>query len=348
MGGVFLATAQGWTARGIGAGLATPSRASATIAVLSATAARWKQHVHVALGLAGLAATIALLRHTDLATLRAFGPWATFAVAVEGTRVVAEAAATRALHGPSVRVPWPVLLRAHLVGYSFAMLMPAGRTVAEATKAALLAPWAGTARSVGVAATNQALVMASTGLVALACAVAARLHPHPTLAIAVAVQGATLVALGGGLLALVRSRSLASWVGRRWPRLAAPTAELSDDVRTAGVAVALGSFVFHRGVQAVQIGALLHALGRGGLARTLSLTGASIVGTSVGVAVPGQLGAIDGAMALASRGLSLLPSQTLAVALVMHAAQFSWVAAGFAVWALTRARRPAMSPASER
>ncbi len=307
---------------------------------MSAETNGWKQHAHVALGLIGLGVTLAMLRHIELDDLRASGRWAVFAIAIEGTRVLAETAATRALLGRTAGVPWPVLLRAHLVGYAFAMTMPAGRTVAEAAKAALLAPWLGTARSVGIAATNQALVMLSTGLLALVCALAAHLQHHPALAVTVTLQAATLVALGGGLLAIVRSRSLASWARRRLPRFADVATETDGGASARGVAAALGCFVFHRGVQALQLGALLHALGRGGVGRTLALTGASIVGTSVGVAVPGQLGAIDGAMALAARGLALAPSQAVAMALVLHAAQFSWVAAGFALWAFTRGSKP--------
>lgn len=299
---------------------------------------RWKQHAHVALGLAGLGATLAMLRHTDPDALRAFGPWAAFAVALEGARVLLEALATRTLHGAAARVPGWTLLRAHAIGYALAMTMPAGRTVAEASKAVLLAPWTGAGRSVGVAATNQALVMLSTGLVALPCALAAWARGHGALAAAAAAQGAALVALGGGMLALVQSRALAAWVGRRAPRLATVAAGASDGARVAGVGRALACFVAHRGVQAVQVAALLRTLGLGGPARALALTGASIVGTSVGVAVPGQLGAIGGAMALAGPGLGVTAAQALAVALVIHAAQFSWVAVGFAVWASTRAQ----------
>jgi hypothetical protein len=304
---------------------------------LETAPAPWKQHAHVALGLVGLGAALAMLRHTDLGALRTFGPWAAFAVAVEGVRVLAESLATRSLHGPEVRVPWWTLLRAHLVGYALAMTMPAGRTVAEASKAVLLAPWTGTARSVGVAATNQALVMLSTGLVSLPCAIAAWAYGHRALAATVAVQGVTLVGLGGGMLAMVRSRTIAAWAGRRIPRLAAMAAGASESARVPGVGRALGCFVVHRSVQALQLGVLLRTLGLGGVVRALALTGASIVGTSVGVAVPGQLGAIGGAMALAAPGLGVAAAQALAMALVIHAAQFTWVALGFAVWTFTRA-----------
>lgn len=304
---------------------------------MTSWANRWKQYAHVALGLVGLAAALAMLRHTDLRTLRAFGPWAAAVVAVEGLRVLLEAAATRTLLGAAVTVPGAALLRAHLVGYAFAMTMPAGRTVAEGVKAAMLAPWAGAGRSVGVATVNQSLVMLSTGLVALPCALAALHQRHAALATAVALQGVTLVALGGGLLALVRSRAFAAWVGRRAPRVAAIAGGAAEGARVPGVGGALACFVGHRSVQAAQVAALLHAIGLGGATRALALTGASIVGTSVGVAVPGQLGAIGGALALASPGLGVLAAKGLAVALVLHAAQFTWVAIGFAVWAFTRA-----------
>ncbi len=304
------------------------------------SAARWKQHTHVALGLAGLTAALAMLRHTDFHALRTFGPWAGFVVLVEGVRVVAEALATRALHGRALRVPWWPMLRAHLAGYALAMTMPAGRTVAEVGKAAMLAPWAGTSRSVAVGATNQALVMLATGLVALPCSLAAGARGHVVLAGAVAVQGVALVGLGGALLAALRSPAVGRWVRRRSARFTGWGAEASERPPAGGVAVALGCFAVHRGVQALQVGALLGALGRADVARTLGLTGASIVGTSVGVAVPGQLGAIGAAMALAAPGLGIPAAQALALALVIHVAQFTWVALGFAAWAATRAGRP--------
>ena len=64
------------------------------------------------------------------------------------------------LNEAAVRVPWGQHLRAHVVGYALAMTMPSGRTVAEAAKAVMLAPWTGGGQNVGVAVTNQSLVMA--------------------------------------------------------------------------------------------------------------------------------------------------------------------------------------------
>jgi hypothetical protein len=68
----------------MGATAPTASRApggGATIAApLEPQPRRWRQHAHVALGLVGLGATLAMLRHTDPDARRAFGPWAAFAL----------------------------------------------------------------------------------------------------------------------------------------------------------------------------------------------------------------------------------------------------------------------------
>lgn len=289
---------------------------------------------HYALGAAGLIAAAVMARHSDVGALRAFGPWAVFVVVVEGARVVAEALATRALVGGSV--PWGPLLRAHAAGYALAMTMPAGRSVAEAAKATVLAPWIGAGRSVGVAATNQSLVMASTGAVALACAVPAAALGHANLARAVVLQGVALVAFGGALLATVRSPAVAAWVGAKLPRLAAMAGGASEGARAPGVPRAAWWFAAHRIVQGAQLFAMLAAIGRPDPVVAAALLGASIIGTSVGVAVPGQLGAVGASLALAAPGLGVSAAVALSMALVIHAAQLAWVIVGLAVWTVAR------------
>lgn len=297
------------------------------------------KYAHVALGVAGLGATVAMLRHTDLGALRSFGAWAALAVVIEGLRVVAESLATRALHGGSVRVPWGQHLRAHAVGYALAMTMPSGRTVAEAAKAVMLAPWTGGGQNVGVAVTNQSLVMAGVGAVALPCALAAWSLGDRALAGAVALQGALLIAMGAGLLTVARSEPVARWVARRFPSVAQVAERARAGARVRGVPLALACFMAHRAVQSAQLFVLLGALGVWDVRRALALGGAVIIGTSVGAAVPGQLGAVGGALALAAPGVGVPASQALAMALVIHAAQFGWSALGFGVWTLTRAEK---------
>jgi hypothetical protein len=92
----------------------------------------------------------------------------------------------------------------------------------------------------------------------------------------------------------------------------------------------------HRMVQAVQLFLLLGALGRWEPRTALALTGAAIVGVTLGTALPGQLGAIGAALALAGPSVGVPAPTALAMALVLHAGQFAWAAVGIALWAITR------------
>lgn len=300
--------------------------------------ARSRWLAHAASGTLGLTAAAVTLAHTDFSALRRFGGWAALVIGVEGARVFAESVATRSLHGDAVRVPWFPLLRAHGVGYALANTLPAGRSLAETAKAVMLAPWATGARSAGVAATNQALVLISTGALSMAWSLPARSLGHRTLAAAAAVHGAAIVALGVALIAVVRSRTVGAWVARRFPRTAVHVEGVSAGARLSGLPLALGCFVFHRAVQAAQITVLLGALGRWDVTRALALAGAAIVGTTAGVVTPGQVGAVGASLALAAPGLGIGAPQALAVALVLHAAQFAWASVGFGAWTLTRGR----------
>lgn len=318
---------------------------------MSPTAQRYLQ---IALGVLGVLAAGWMLGHTDFTAVRAFGALTLLVVALEGLRVLLEAQATRALLGctsvrsapleGSVTIPWRPLLRVHLIAYAFAMVMPAGRTVAEASKAVLLRTWVGGARGVGVGATNQALVLLAGGLFAGVCAGAAQWRGHSSLALGVSAQALALLVSGGVLLASLRSPRLARWIATRLPRVAKWVQGANDGARVAGVPTALWCFIGHRAVQALQLALLLAALGRCEPLVVLAFTGATIVGTSVGVAVPGQLGAVGGALALAAPGLGFTAAEGLALALMLHVAQLSWAALGFATWALTRAPSSEDSP----
>ncbi|MFO0629978.1 MAG: hypothetical protein U0325_30745 [Polyangiales bacterium] len=297
---------------------------------------RARRASQLALGAVGVTAALAMLRHTDVNALRRFGGFALLAGGIEGARIGCEALATRSIHGPAVRVPWGPLLRAHAVGYALAMTLPAGRGVAEATKAALLSPWTGAARGGGVALTNQSLVFLSTGSVALLGGAAALSLGARNLGAAAGTQGLALLAMGLGLLAVVRSRALAARVSGWFPRAAVWLHGVHEGARLAGVPRAWAAFVMHRTVQAVQLLLLLGALGRWEPRTALALTGAAIVGVTLGTALPGQLGAIGAALALAGPGVGVPAPTALAMSLVLHAGQFAWAAVGIALWALTR------------
>ncbi len=314
--------------------------------MLRAMTVRWRAAAHLASGALGLTAVAVTLAHTDFTALRRFGAWAALVIAVEGARIGAEALATRSLHGDAVRVPWFAMLRAHGAGYALANTLPAGRSVAETAKAVMLAPWASGARSAGVAATNQGLVLISTGALSVAWSLPARALGQTTLAVTGSVHGAAIVALGAALIAVVRSRTIGQWVARRSARAAVHVAGVSAGASLSGLPLALACFTFHRGVQAAQIFVLLGALGRWDLPRALALAGAAIVGTTAGIVTPGQIGALGASLGLAAPGMGLPAPQVLAIALVLHAAQFAWASVGFGVWTFSRPVPPSASLAS--
>lgn len=295
---------------------------------------------HGVFGVLGVGAAIVMLWHTDFHALRRFGVWAALVVCVEGTRVLAEAIATRSLHGEAVRVPVYPLVRAHLTGYALANTLPAGRAVAEAAKAVMLAPWAEGGRSAVVAATNQSMVLLATGSVSMAWSVAAWGIGRGTLAWTVCLQGVTIFVLGAGLLTMVRSRAIAEQVIKRFPSVLSLVGAPPSHWKMGSVPTAFACFAFHRAVQAAQLFVLLGALGRWDAPRALALAGAAIVGTTVGVVTPGQVGAVGGALALAAPAVGIPVAQALAMALVLHASQFAWASLGIILWTATP--RPAV------
>ncbi len=59
--------------------------------------------------------------------------------------------------------------------------------------------------------------------------------------------------------------------------------------------------------------AVLGALGRWDLTRSLALAGAAIVGTTAGIVTPGQVGAVGASLALAAPGMGVGAPQVLAL-----------------------------------
>jgi hypothetical protein len=226
------------------------------------------------------------------------------AVVLEGARVVCETAGTRALQG-TPRLPLRALARAQLAGYAVCYLLPAGRTVAEAVKAAMLARHAGRERVVGVALANQAMALVAVAIASGLCAAGATGRLAALLAAHAAVTGATGLAI----------------LATAWRRMPA-----------AGKRAALAGMLASRACQAGALAALLRAAAPG--ARPLDavvLWGLHLVGASLGDVVPAQLGIADAALGLGAASAHLDVAAALAVASAARAAQLVWVCVGAAV-----------------
>jgi hypothetical protein len=299
----------------------------------------WVTIAKTLMSLVGIGAAMVMLWHTDFHAVRTFGAWLVLTVALEGVRVCSEAVATRMLHGDAVKVPWWPLLRAHMVGYAVAMTVPAGRAVAEGAKSYMLAPWTQGPRAAATGVANQSLVLASTGSIALLWSLPSFLLGLNKLAVTSLIQGIVLISMGLGLVAVARSAKLHAWASERYPQAVARIDGARTLIAPESYVRAWGFFLVHRGTQTVQILILMGALGHWSVMRAMAMAGAMIVGVSVGVAVPGQLGAVGGALVMVGPLVGVAGEQALAIALVLHAGQFVWIIVGFVVSALMRVSR---------
>ncbi|HEY3595100.1 MAG TPA: hypothetical protein VGL13_14545, partial [Polyangiaceae bacterium] len=85
-------------------------------------------------------------------------PLLPLALGIEGARIVTEALAARSLfRAMKTNISFPVLGRAHLLGYAVCNVAPIGRMASEVTKASVLAAHAPLSTTSAVATVAQAL-----------------------------------------------------------------------------------------------------------------------------------------------------------------------------------------------
>jgi hypothetical protein len=249
------------------------------------------------------------------------------AFALEASRIVFEAYATRALlRGNAARLPRRTFVRAHLASYAIATIMPAGRAAAEAAKAATFAPYVGGDTAAAVAVRLQALHLLAGALIAVPCAVAAvATTGGSALAVALGIQAALLAAMGLAVIAISRSRWVADRLGRirrfREPiaRFRA-AAEALPGILGSGYAFLLLSRV----VQVIAVVVLARGVGLGdSIGHGLAAFGLQSAATSAGDLVPAQVGVTEGAFRWASELFGATAAKALTVAILVHAVQLA-------------------------
>ncbi|HZI15078.1 MAG TPA: lysylphosphatidylglycerol synthase transmembrane domain-containing protein [Myxococcus sp.] len=283
------------------------------------------------------------------ATLAGAAPWLPWVVVLELGRQYLDATATRLSYGPGARsVPLAALMRAQLIGTAVSSMAPAGRTAAEATKAALLAPHMGGATATSAAATSQAASLAAGGFISFPCALASYLLTGMSLfTVAMLVHGVLLVALSAGLRACMRAKRTGAWLVRRCQRWAAHAERFQASARTGTLLpwYPMLAFLGSRVLQVGQYAVLTHAVGIDtSLVQALFSQGLYLCALAVGSLVPGQVGVSDGAFALAADVLDTTAARAMAVALLGHVVQLLFVVVGALtplVW-----RAPAPRPAA--
>jgi uncharacterized membrane protein YbhN (UPF0104 family) len=299
---------------------------------------RRKLLIHAGFGVVGAGALFLLVRgvgpETLLAILGALARWLPLLFALDVLRVVAEAVGTWSLsERVRRRVPLAELARIHLVGYAIAMTMPAGRAAGEAVKAAMLARFIGLPEAAAVGAVNQSTSMLGGVLGAIPCVVAA-LWLTGLSPLTGAFAAFVLVTLVGftALQVACRQRGLGGALLHRFTRLEQATTAFHEAIARIPVVppVATVAAVVSRLVVVVELAVLLFALGgRHGVGAALLAQGVSLVGGTVGDFVPGQLGATDGAFALAAPYLGVALASGVAISVMLHCVQATWAVIGW-------------------
>jgi hypothetical protein len=295
--------------------------------------------LRITFGLVGAGAAALLIRGVGasqlLAILQRSAPWVPLLLAIEAARIGCEVATTAILsRRVRERVPAGELLRIHLTGYAASVFLPAGRAVCEAIKAAALAPRVGGAHAAALGATSQSLALLGGVIIGTLGVVAAYLTAgFSPVTGAVALYVLTAAVGFAAVQIACRRRSIGGFFGRRFAGLRAASASFHEALGEIPVVprAALAVVVFERALQALEIGIAIHAVGGAfGLRLSFLAQGVSLVGGSLGDLIPGQLGAVDGAFALAAPLLGITSAAGVAVAVLVRCAQLAWMAVGIA------------------
>ena len=309
--------------------------------------------VRISVALCGVTAVVLILRgigwdqvSTALSGSAAYFP---LVLALDACIVACSMLALRSLYGEArSAVPASQLVRAGMVGFAVQGLVPAGRAIAEVTRASLLARWVGAGRAAAAATRMQAAVLVAGGVISIPAAIAAALTDGPRwLWIAISIHGVVALALGGSLLGVARRWRIGAWLGRRFARAKEFGAELDVALSTEpplpvrAIAWEVGGRCF----QVVQNAVLIACVGGAvGLVSSLSSEGIHLVGAAVGDLVPAQLGVQEGNFTLSAHALGLSGAGAVAIALLAHLSQLAWVLVGSLVPLIWR---PAQAPVEQ-
>jgi hypothetical protein len=270
-----------------------------------------------------------LFFHMDVAavsaTLLSFGriwPWL---FVLEIVRVACEVLTTRSLLGSAgANLPTLRLLRGQLLGQACDVLMPLGRTSAEATKAVLYAAYVGAPVAGAVATTMQLAVLAAN------CSwVIASYWPSSSLGVTATIRAGLLTYLVAtlSLVLAVVLFAAAPWARRtslRFPVVHAGLERLAQLLLSTPKALLLAvlSQLLGRLVQASQLALIAAALGVYVTpSHVYTLEAVYMVGAALGEFVPAQLGTADAALVVAAPALGLTAVGAFSAILALRAVQ---------------------------
>ena len=292
----------------------------------------------------GVALLIYLVKRTEpvqlLHALERAGSWLPLLVVFEALLLVSDTVAFAALIAPARAVTLRGWLRSSAASYVCCVLLPAGRAVGEAARAALVAPQTGAKRAVVAGTELQAVSLLADGIVSAvgACVVFWAVGGAQHLASALLGNGWLVTLAGAALLCAVRSPATGTWIKKKLPRLASVLPQGESGAR--GSAWSAGAWsVLGRLLQVFQYGTAIFAVGGAfGVKSAFVAHGVHMVGATVGVFVPNQLGVAEAAYLVFANvlGFGGAPARALAAMLAVRCAQILLVIACLSIMALLR------------
>jgi len=282
--------------------------------------------------LLGIAIVVILLWRTDFQEVGSTisrAVWAIPAVFVlEISILICTMAGLRTLYGEDRhKIPSRALVRAGLVGYAVMGLVPAGRAVAEATRATMLAQYSGGARAAAAATRLQGICLLANAAISLPATLAMYFSIGPSVTTSlISTNFCITLVLGTTVLVASRFSKIGSLVGS-----SAYDEHLSSKWKAMGFR-AFGWEFLGRILQVIQNGVLVVAVGGAlGIVPAFTSETLHLVGVAGGELMPAQLGATELAFKLSSGILHLSPSSAIAIALIAHLVQFTLVSIGLLV-----------------
>ncbi|APR80355.1 Hypothetical protein A7982_05702 [Minicystis rosea] len=306
--------------------------------------------MHGAFALVGAVVIALIVRSVGpgalLLALKASARWLPVLIALELGRAGMEMLATLSLsERVRRRVRFGQLTRIHLIAYAVSNVMPAGRATGEAVKAAMLARYVGTPEATSIGTGNYAAALLGGALAAVPCAVVSlALTGWSMLTGLLLLFAAASVVLVVGFQIACRRPDIGGALVRRFMKIEQAPSAYQDAIGRIPLLPGLASAASFgsRALFAAQLGVLLYASsGSTGVGRAILALGVSMVGGALGDVVPGQLGASDGAFALAGPTLGITAADGVAMAMTMHVLQIVWGVLG---WTLPLVWKAAPAP----
>jgi len=320
---------------------AAPPRAAGGTA---STGARLLRAFALLLGVAGVAYLIVETGPDRVWSTLVAGAWTLPIVMIfDGGYFVCEALAHRAVLGEgATSIPARVFIRATMMVYVVASLLPLGRAGGEVARAATFTPFVGAGRAAAAGTNVQVAAFVGNTFISTLCFAACVLTlglAHP-LTLLLAVNGLGTLLLAVVTWTLVRRSSLGLAIAKRWPSLAARFEGMGEGLRASPGEIAR-AVAFTCSARVVQIGmytGLLVAVGlHPSVLATLLALGVHLVGAGLGDLVPNQVGVLEGAYRVFASALSLGddPARAVSIALFARVSQIGVATVCVSALALT-------------